>query len=87
MNKHINYGKLKRVLSNSRENIGDIDNTLIKYYKSDMKMKSIFENSLRMSIMQLRESIFDVAKSLLKSSNISIQNHILFFGKMEVCGL
>lgn len=74
MNKHINYGKLKRVVSNIRESIGDIDNTLIEYDKSHMEMKAIFENSLRMSIVQLRESIFDAATSLLKSSNISINN-------------
>lgn len=74
MNKHINYGKLKRVVSNIRESIGDIDNTLIEYDKSHMTLKAIFENSLRMSIVQLRESIFDAATSLLKSSNISINS-------------
>ena len=74
MNKYINYGKLKRVVSNIRESIGDIDNTLIEYDKSHMGMKAIFENSLRMSVVQLRESIFDAAASLLKSSNISINN-------------
>lgn len=74
MTKHINYGKLKRVLSNIRESIGDIDNTIIEYDKSDKKIKAIFENSLRMSIVQLRESIFDAATSLLKSSNISVNS-------------
>lgn len=69
MTKHINYGKLKRVLSNIRESIGDIDNTIIEYDKSDKKIKYIFENSLGMSIVQLRESIFDAAASLLKRNS------------------
>lgn len=84
---YYNYGRIKAISANIKESLMDLDNALAVYdeMKDNSNMESIIGNSVRMSFVQIREEIFSVITSILKSSGLSVNSFQNNMDMIEEC--